>query len=151
MLNTIPCFCGPVWSRSSNSDIMSITCDPAQAVTTARTWLKEFRSLRFAGQRAIIQQSLTIQEKLLGHFHPATLHMKSQLYIFVRTFRAEKCTWHDFLFFRGKKPQSCTIHMSEKQAIQNPGAPVSDHSQMSLCLLQWCHLCHCNILNSLPL
>lgn len=150
MLTSIPCLCDPVWSRSSNTDIMSITSNSAQAVTTASTWLKELRSLQFAGQRAVTQPGLTVQGKLFGGSHLVTSHMKSQPYTFVRTFLAEKCTRHDFLFFRGRK-LSCTMQMSEKTNIQNPRAPVSDHSQMSLCPLQWCHPYHCNILKSLSL
>lgn len=115
MLNSIPCLCDPVWSRSSNTDIMSISSISAQAVTTASTWLKELRSLRFAGQRAVTQLGLTVQEKLLGGSHPVTLHMKSQPYVFVRTFLAEKCIRHDFLYFRGRKLRVALPRCERKQ------------------------------------
>lgn len=115
MFNSISYLCDPVWSRSSNTDIMSMICNSAQAVTTASTWLKELRSLWFVRQRAIIQRGLTVQEKLLGGFNPVTLHVKSQPYIFVRTFIAEKCIRHDFLFFRGRKFRVALSRCQRKQ------------------------------------
>lgn len=67
------------------------------------------------GQGAMIQQGLTVQEKLLDGSHPVTLHVKSQPYIFVRTFIAEMCIRHDFLFFRGRKLRVALSRCERKQ------------------------------------
>lgn len=145
MFSSISCLCDPVWSRSSSTDIMSITCNPAQAVTTVRGW----RSWEALVCRAGSNDSTGFNSTRKTAWWLSPCHFtreKPALYI-CKDLHSRNVyqTW--LLVLQRKKSQSCTIQMWEETTTQNPRAPVSDHSQMSLCLLQWYH--HCHNLNSL--
>lgn len=149
-LNSIPCLCDPVWSRSSNTDIMSIPCNcPGSnnsqyvAEGVEKPLICRAESNDSIGFNSARKTAWWLPSCHLTHEKPA-LYICKDVYS-----RKVYQTWLSAL--QRKKTQSCTMQMSEKTTIQNPRAPVSDHSQMSLCLLQWCHLYHCNILNSLSL